>query len=42
LWIGTAFAAASAHVAAWVPLSLAGLGGILTLGLGIDLLRPRA
>jgi len=42
LWIGTAFAAGSAHVATWVPPSLAGLGGVLTLGLGIDLLRRRA
>jgi predicted unusual protein kinase regulating ubiquinone biosynthesis (AarF/ABC1/UbiB family) len=42
LWIGTAFAAASADVASWVPPSLAGLGGVVTLGLGMDLLRRRA
>ena len=42
VWIGTAFAASSAHTAGWVPPSLAGLGGLLTLGLGIDLLRRRA
>jgi ubiquinone biosynthesis protein len=42
VWIATAFAAASAQVATWVPPSLAGLGGVLTLGLGIDLLRRRA
>jgi ubiquinone biosynthesis protein len=42
LWIGTALAAASAHAATWVPLSLASLGGVFTLGLGLDLLRGRA
>jgi ubiquinone biosynthesis protein len=42
LWIGTAVAAASADVAAWAPPLLAGLGGVVTLGLGIDLLRRRA
>jgi ubiquinone biosynthesis protein len=42
LWIGTAITTGSAHVGAWVPPSLAGAGGILTLGLGIDLLRRRA
>lgn len=41
LWIGTAVAAASAHLAGWVPLSLASLGGVFTLGLGLDLLRGR-
>jgi len=41
VWIGTAMTAASTHVAGWVPPSLAGLGGALTLGLGIDLLRRR-
>ncbi|HEY5986119.1 MAG TPA: AarF/UbiB family protein, partial [Streptosporangiaceae bacterium] len=41
LWIGTAFAAASAHAAGWVSLLLASLGGVFTLGLGIDLLRGR-
>jgi ubiquinone biosynthesis protein len=41
VWIGTATAAASAHVAGWVAPSLAGLGAVLTLGLGIDLLRRR-
>jgi ubiquinone biosynthesis protein len=41
LWIGTAVTAASAHAAAWVPPLLAGLGGVFTLGLGLDLLRRR-
>lgn len=41
VWIGTATAAASAHVAGWVAPSLAGLGAVLTLGLGIELLRRR-
>lgn len=41
LWVGTAFAAASAHLAGWVPLSLASLSGIFTLGLGLDLLHSR-
>ncbi len=39
LWVATAFAAASAHIAGWIPLSLASLGGVFTLGLGIDLVR---
>jgi hypothetical protein len=42
VWIGTATAAASAHVAGWVAPSLAGLGAVLTLGFGIDLLSRRA
>jgi hypothetical protein len=42
VWIGTALTAASAHTAAWVPPLLASLGGVLTLGLGLDLLRRRA
>jgi ubiquinone biosynthesis protein len=42
LWIGTAFTAASAHAAAWVPTLLAGLSGVLTLALGLDLLHRRA
>jgi ubiquinone biosynthesis protein len=42
LWLGTAVAAASTHLAGWVPLSLAGLGGVFTLGLGLDLLRRRS
>src|SRR5437588_4095717 len=41
VWIGTAMTAASTHVSGWVPPSLASLGGALTLGLGIDLLRRR-
>jgi ubiquinone biosynthesis protein len=41
VWIGTATAAASAHVAGWVAPSLAGLGAVLTLGLGIELIRRR-
>lgn len=41
LWIGTAVAAASADVAEWTPLLLAGLGGVVTLGLGIDLFHRR-
>jgi hypothetical protein len=41
VWIGTAMTSASTHVSGWVPPSLASLGGALTLGLGIDLLRRR-
>ena len=42
VWIGTAMTAASTHVAGWVPPSLAGLGGVITVGLGIDILRRRS
>src|SRR5207245_1412093 len=41
VWIGSALTAASKHVSSWVPPSLAALGGVLTLGLGIDLIRAR-
>src|SRR5207302_584277 len=41
VWIATATTAASTHVSGWVPRSLASLGGVLTLGLGIDGLRRR-
>jgi ubiquinone biosynthesis protein len=41
VWISTGFAAAAAHLAGWVPASLASLGGVFTLGLGLDLLRSR-
>src|SRR5438093_6638150 len=36
-WIGVALTAASNHGSGWVSPSLAGLGGAITLGLGIDL-----
>jgi ubiquinone biosynthesis protein len=42
VWIAAAVAAASAHIAGWVALSLASLGGVFTLGLGVDLFRGRA
>jgi predicted unusual protein kinase regulating ubiquinone biosynthesis (AarF/ABC1/UbiB family) len=40
-WIGSAMTAASNHVSGWVPPSLAGLAGAVTLGIGVDLLRSR-
>ncbi|MFN2543058.1 MAG: universal stress protein, partial [Actinomycetota bacterium] len=40
-WIGSAMTAASDSTAGWIPPSLAGLAGVLTLGVGIDLLRRR-
>jgi predicted unusual protein kinase regulating ubiquinone biosynthesis (AarF/ABC1/UbiB family) len=40
-WIGSAMTAAADNVSGWVPPSLAGLAGAITLGLGIDLLRRK-
>jgi ubiquinone biosynthesis protein len=40
-WIGAAMTASSNHVSGWVPPSLGSLGGVVTLGLGIDLIRSR-
>jgi ubiquinone biosynthesis protein len=39
--IGTAITAASVNVDPWVPATLGGVGGALTLSLVIDLLRRR-
>jgi len=40
-WVGAGVTAASNHVSGWVSPSLAGLGGVVTLGLIADLLRRR-
>jgi ubiquinone biosynthesis protein len=39
--VATAITASSTHVAAWVPLTLGSAGGVLTVGLVVDLLRRR-
>ena len=39
--LGTAITATSARVAGWVPVTLASVGGVLAVGLIIDLLRAR-
>ncbi|HEX8099107.1 MAG TPA: universal stress protein, partial [Actinomycetota bacterium] len=40
--VGTAITASSVHVEPWVPATLGGVGGALTLGLVVDLLRRRS
>ena len=39
--IATGVTAASEHVGGWVPITLASLAGVVTAGLGLDLLRGR-
>jgi predicted unusual protein kinase regulating ubiquinone biosynthesis (AarF/ABC1/UbiB family) len=39
--VATAITAASTHVAGWVPATVGAAGGVLTLGLVVDLLRRR-
>src|SRR5205823_2550693 len=41
LWVGTGLTAASTQVGGWVPPTLGSLAGVVTLGLGIDLIRSR-
>jgi len=39
--VGTAITASSVHVDPWVPATIGGVSGLLTLGLVIDLFRRR-